>query len=42
MINRYSGEDQAVRLLVKEMAEEFKNNPDPKYWQEIAKEIEKQ
>lgn len=40
-INRYSGEDQAVKLLMKEIIEEIKKNPNPQYWERIQKEIDK-
>lgn len=41
LINRYCGEDKAVKLLISEVVEEIRRNPDPKYWDEIKKEMTK-
>lgn len=41
MINRYCGEDKAVKLLISEVVEEIRKNPDPKYWEEIKLEMTK-
>lgn len=40
-INRYCGEDKAVKLIMKEIFEEIQNNPDPKYWEQIKTEMTK-
>lgn len=41
MINRYCGEDNAVKLLIIELVEEIRKNPDPIYWDQIKREMNK-
>lgn len=40
-INRYCGEDSAVRLVMIEFIDAFIKNPDPKHWEEVKKEMSK-
>lgn len=40
-INRYCGEDSAVRLVMIEFIDAFLKKPDPKYWEEVKKEMAK-
>lgn len=41
MINRYCGEDKAVKLVMTEFIDEFLKNPDLKYWERIKTEVPK-
>lgn len=41
VINRYCGEDKAVKLVMIEVLEEIRKNPDAKYWEQIKNEVNK-
>ena len=40
-INRYSGDEKAVKMVVKEIVDLVRENNDKRYWEEIKKEIDK-